>query len=298
MNELYITSLHTYPVKSCAGVELSTAEITPRGLIHDRDFMLVDDTGNYLSQRQIPQMALVVPRIGETAITLSSPGVEEIEVPLEIEQDDERLIQANVHGKPVYGQVVSDDLNEWFNTALPAYKDNEGFKLVRVREDLPRYIYGSYHGLDTSNQVGFADGYAILLTSEASLERLNGEMDEPVPMDRFRPNIVVGGEDLEPYDEDYWIGIDIGQLAAQVVKGCDRCQIPDVNQATAQVGKAVRVALKTRRGKNRYDKNNGGVFFGQNLNHVYVPGVSVSVGDPVIVYDRAEKPNIIFPSTI
>lgn len=288
-----VKSLHTYPLKSGAAVDVLESAVTLTGLEHDRNYMLVDDRGNYLSQRQIPELALVVPTIGETAITLSAPGVEDVDVPLELDPDDEELILTTVHGNPIYGQVVSQDVNAWFEEALPSYKQNTGYRLVKSREDKPRYIDDRYHKPGATNQVGFADSKSILVASLASLAALSTERGEPIPMDRFRPNIVVGGEGLPAYDEDYWQRIKVGNMSAFVVKACDRCVIPDTDQQTAEVGKDVRVALVSRRGVNVYDETNKGVFFAQNLNHVYEPGLRIAVGQTLEVIERGTEPNLV-----
>jgi uncharacterized protein YcbX len=255
--------------------------------------MVVDDENDFVSQRKVPELALVVPTIGEDSIVLSAPGVEAVHAPLEIEPDDRRLITATVHGRPVVGQIVRDDLIEWFTDVLPPYRGNRRFRLLHVRADAPTYIKERYRIDGASNQVGFADGNSMLLATEPSLAQLNACLDEPVPMNRFRPNIVVAGNGLIPYDEDYWTEIRIGALTAYVVKACDRCSIPDTDQATAAVGKAVRVALRTRKGINAHDVSNRGVFFAQNLNHVYAPGVVVKLGDPVGVVTRRPEPNVV-----
>lgn len=288
-----VTGLATYPLKSCAGLQLQEAHVTARGLEHDRDFMIVDDGGSFISQRKVPELALVSPTLGEASITLSAPGMQDVEVPLELEPDDERLVAATVHDKPVAGQLVGEELDEWFTAFLPRYKENRRFRLLRVREDLPRYINDRYHQPGASNQVGFADGNAMLLASERSLAQLNTQLDEPVGMNRFRPNIVVDGQALPAYDEDYWTEVRIGMLTAFIVKACDRCVIPDVDQKTAVVGKAVRRALVTRRGVNAHDQSNKGVFFAQNLNHVYAPGLTIRLGDTVDVVERSSESNVL-----
>lgn len=293
MNDVVVTGLFTYPVKSCAGVALELARVTPRGLELDRDFMLVGDDDSFISQRKVPELALVVPRIGERSIELTAPGMERVEIPLEPEPDDGRLVTATVHGKPVTGQLVDDELSEWFTAFLPRYKDNRSFRLLHVREDAPRLINERYRHPDASNLVGFADGNSMLLASEPSLAQLNTELEQPVPMNRFRPNIVVDGPGLEPYEEDRWTHVRVGALEAYVVKACDRCTIPDVDQDTAVTGKAVRRALRTRKGANAHDPSNKGVFFAQNLNHVYAPEVTVKLGDPVQVLSRAPVPNVV-----
>jgi hypothetical protein len=293
MSGITVTGLVTYPVKSCAGIALEEARVTPRGLELDRNFMLVGDDHSFISQRKVPELALIVPSVGESSISLTAPGMERVEIPLELEPDDSKLVTATVHDKPVAGQLLSEDLSEWFTTFLPRYKDNERFHLLRVREDLPRLIKELYRQPDASNQVGFADGNSMLLASEPSLAQLNTELDQPVPMNRFRPNIVVDGPGLAPYDEDHWARISVGVLDAYVVKACDRCAIPDVDQSTAVTGKAVRRALRTRKGANAHDPSNKGVFFAQNLNHVYAPGVTVKLGDPVRVLSRTAQPNVV-----
>jgi len=293
MSEIRVTGLSAYPIKSCAGVRLPQARVTSRGLAHDRDFMIVDDNGSFVSQRQVPEMALIVPTIGATSLLLTAPGMPDAEAPLEIEPDDAELINATVHGHPVTGQIVREDLNDWFTSFLPRYRENRRFRLVHVREDAPRYIAERYQQAAASNQLGFADGHSILLATEPSLAELNLEMDEPVPMNRFRPNIVVDGEDLAPWDEDFWTYLQIGTLSAFVVKACDRCAVPDVDQDTAVTGKAVRRALTTRRGANAHDEANKGVFFAQNLSHVYKPGLTIALGDIVRVVQRTAEPNVV-----
>jgi MOSC domain-containing protein len=288
-----VTSLVAYPVKSCAGIALSEAVVTVRGLELDRDLMVIDDAADFVSQRKVPELALVVPTISERAITLKAPGMEPIELPLVSEPDDDTIIEATVHGRPVAGRHVGKDLDEWFTTFLPRYRDNRRFRVVRVCEDAPRYIKERYHLAGASNQVGFADGNSMLLASERSLAQLNRELAEPIPMDRFRPNIVIDGPGLAPYAEDAWTQLQIGAMTAYVVKACDRCAIPDTDQRTAVVGKEVRRALRTRKGANAHDASNTGVFFAQNLNHVHTPGLTIRVGDEVHVLARSLRPNVV-----
>lgn len=294
VDAITVTALNIYPFKSCAGLSLKEASITPTGLEHDRTFMVVDDDDDFVSQRKVPELAVVVPRMGERSITLSAPGMRDARVPLEPEPDDEKLVVATVHNKPVVGQVVGEHLDRWFTDFLPRYKKNHGFRLLRVREDVVRPIADRYRRPEASDRVGFADGHPISLATEPSLARLNAELDEPVPMNRFRPNIVLDGDGLAPYDEDFWTRVQIGELPAFVVKACDRCVTTDVEQDTGVTGTAVRRALaRTRKGVNVYDESNTGVFFMQNLNHVYTPGVKLRVGDTVEVLERSARPNVL-----
>jgi uncharacterized protein len=297
MDRPRVTSLVTYPVKSCAGIALSEAAVTIRGLELDRDFMVIGDDAGFVSQRQVPELALVVPTIGERAITLSAPGMEPIELPLSSEPDDRRIVEATVHGRPVAGQLVGEEPDEWFTTFLPRYRENRRFRVLRVREDAPRFIKERYHVAGASNQVGFADGNSMLLATEPSLAQLNRELAEPVPMNRFRPNIVIDGPGLAPYAEDSWMRLQIGAMTAFVVKACDRCAIPDTDQGTAAVGKEVRRALRTRKGRNAHDESNTGVFFAQNLNHVHTPGLMIRLGDEVHVLERSPRPNVVLAAS-
>ncbi len=291
MGAITVTGLCTYPVKSCAGVSVEEALITPRGLEHDRDYMVVEEDGTFVSQRTVPELALVVPTLRADVIELAAPGMETLEVPLAPPPAEH--VDATVHGKPVAGQRLGEAWDEWFTTFLPPREGGGGYRLLRVREDAPRYVSEHYRRAEASNQVGFADGHSMLLASERSLARLCEEMEAPVPMNRFRPNIVVDGEGLEPYDEDFWTALRVGPLEAFVVKGCDRCTIPDVDQDTAVVGKAVRRALVSRRGFNAHDEANTGVFFAQNLVHVFRPGTRLRVGDTVDVLERSPDANVV-----
>jgi uncharacterized protein YcbX len=288
-----VTGLFTYPVKSCAGIELSEAVVTVRGLELDRDFMVIDDAADFVSQRKVPELALVVPTIGERAITLAAPGMEPIELPLASEPDDPGIVETTVHGRAVSAQLIGEELDEWFTTFLPRYRDNRRFRVVRVRDAAPRYIKERYHLAGASNQVGFADGNSMLLASEPSLAQLNREMAQPVPMNRFRPNIVIDGPGLAPYAEDSWTRLQVGAMTAFVVKASDRCSIPDTDQRTAAVGKAVRRALRTRKGANAHDDSNTGVFFAQNLNHIHTPGLTIRLGDEVQVLAHSLRPNVV-----
>lgn len=255
--------------------------------------MLVDEDGDFVSQRKVPELALVVPVIGSGSITLTAPGMDDTELALDSRREGERLVTATVHGNAVTGQLVGEEMDAWFTELLAGYGRRERFRLLRTREQSPRVLKERYRRPDASNTFAFADGSPMLLASESSLERLNGELDEPVPMNRFRPNIVVGGEDLEPYAEDRWTLIRIGALRTYVVKPCARCVVTDVDQETARVGKAVRRALTTRAGVSAYDRDTNGVFFAQNLNHVYEPETTVRVGDPVEVLETRPDPNVI-----
>jgi hypothetical protein len=293
MGEITVTGLITYPIKSCAGIELRESRVTQKGLALDREFMLIDEDGDFLSQRKVPELALIAPSVGEGGLTVNAPGMDPLKIPLELEPDDTRLVTATLHGKPVTGQLLEESVSEWFSGFLPPYRGQSRFRVLQVRDDVPRYISDRYRREAASNRVGFADGSAMLLASVPSLAELNSRMADPVPMNRFRPNIIVDGPDLDPYEEDHWTELRIGGLRAFVTKPSDRCVTTDVDQATGVTGKAVRRALTARRGVNAYDESNSGVFFAQNLNHLYESGATVRVGDVVEVVARRATPNVV-----
>jgi uncharacterized protein len=288
-----VTGLYTYPVKSCAGISLGETPVTPRGLLYDRDFMLIDAHNRFVSQRQVSELALIRPTIAGDRLRMSAPGMPALGVPLARDANPGDRIEATVHEHPVVGTCVGSEYDEWFSAFLPPYGETARYRLLRVLEREARPVGGRYRRADASNELGFADSQPLLLASERSLAALNALMDLPVPMNRFRPNIVIDGPELDAYEEDHWTQLRLGELRAYVVKGCDRCAIPDVDQQTARTGKEVRRALVARRGFNAHDLSNTGVFFAQNLNHVYAPGTTVRVGDPVEVLERQEAPNVI-----
>lgn len=288
-----VTELHTYPIKSCAGISLQESAVGSRGLLYDREFMLVDRDNRFLSQREIPAMALIGTSLREGALRVTAAGMPDLEIPLEPGPGAGERVQATVHGTPVTGELVGESYDDWFSSHLPPHKGTERYRLLRVVESSAPQVETLYRRAGAANELGFADAQPILLASQRSLAELNLHMESPVPMNRFRPNIVVDGPALEPYEEDHWRELRLGDMMAFVTKACDRCAIPDVDQATGETGKAVRRALVSRKGVNALDDSNTGVFFAQNLNHVCVPGISLRVGDPVDVLLRAEQPNVI-----
>lgn len=296
-----VTRLFTYPVKSGAGIEVQASVVGPRGLENDRDYMLIDPAGNYLSQRQIPEMALLIPEIGESALRLSY-GSYSFDIPRELKPDNSAVVDGNVHGNPVKGQVVSAEAGEWLTEVLPRYKDGERLRLIKVRDDLQRFVLPKYRRPGASNMVGFADGFPILLVSEASFAELSTVIPEDErDIRRLRPNIVVAGENLEPYAEDYWREVSINGVAVYCVKACARCNVPNVNQQTAKITKSVTKALtKTRSGSDpTVDTPEGkrpqnGIFFGQNMTPRFSFGPQiVRVGDTLEVLTSSTERNVL-----
>jgi uncharacterized protein YcbX len=303
MSDIRVESLHTYPIKSCGGVRIQSPDITEYGLELDRFFMLTDRDGNFISQRTKPELALVQPDIWNSGpdfidMEVTAPGL----APLILGHETHLVgvydyAETYVHGKPVAAVRTTKEADDWFSEYLKT-----PVSLVAKDVAKPRHINDRYARYDSANQAAFADGFPMLLASQASLDEHNRQMAEqtgagPIPMNRFRPNIVVSGENLEPYDEDYWRRIQIGKMIAYVVRPCKRCAIPYIDQITGQStgNKAVGKTLATtRRGwdTTKPDDDGKGVFFAQNLAHVYEDGLWITQGQEVIVFDRSDEPNI------
>ena len=246
---------------------MQSADLGATGLLHDRRWMLVDGAGKFMSQRRHPRMALISPRFTPGRLVVSAPGMPDLEVPLEGEPAEQ--IDVEVWGDLQRGAPVGGYADRWFGGFLSV-----PCRLVRKPDDDVRSVDSAY--ARSGDQTSFADGFPLLLISEASLEDLNGRLESPVPMNRFRPNLVVRG--CGPYAEDGWSELRIGEATFRVAEACPRCAITTVDQESGERGKEPLRTLAT------YRKAGGEVWFGRNLIHTST-GV-VSVGDPVEVTPR------------
>ncbi|WP_088892736.1 MOSC domain-containing protein [Leptolyngbya ohadii] len=247
-----VTAINIYPIKSCRGISVQSAELTPWGLQWDRQWMIVTPEGEFITQRTLPELALIEPVITAESLYLMAPGQRDFQVPLQ-QSDPGKSMQVTVWGDRCQAIDQGDAVAAWFSRALgtPA-------RLVRIGTGYDRPVDAKYDR-GTTAQVSFADSYPLLLISEASLEDLNQRLDEPLPMNRFRPNLVVSG--CSAYAEDEWQQIQIADVLLDVVKPCTRCIITTTDQETTDRGKEPLATLSTyRRWKN-------GVIFGQNLIH-------------------------------
>ena len=247
---LRVTGLFYYPIKSCKGISVNEAEIDPTGFKNDRLLMLVDDHGRFLTQRKIPRMALITPRLADDRLTLSAPGM------------DERTFALQSSGKEPDVRVWKDTLKAVDQGAMPAewFSDflGTGCRLVRMTNRHIRPLPPK-HTISSDARVSFADGFPFLLTAEESLDDLNRRLEVPVSMERFRPNIVISG--LPPYAEDRLTAIQIGTVTFTIAKPCARCVITTIDPETGRQGVEPLRTLSTYRLK----KNK--VLFGQNLIH-------------------------------
>jgi len=257
-----ISGLYVYPIKSCAGISLDSAELNATGIRYDRRWMLVDETGEFMSQRAHPRMALISTHLSDEHLTVSAPDMPYLQVPFGPTNED--LIDVSVWGDMNQGAPVGKEVDRWFREFL-----DFPCRLVRKPDDDPRPVDSVY--AESGDQVSFADGFAFLLISEASLEDLNGRLEDPLPMNRFRPNFVVRG--CNPYAEDEWGQVRIGGIPFRVAEACPRCAVTTVDQKTGTRGKEPLRTLAT------YRKSDGEVFFGRNLIHDALG--TVRVGDTV-----------------
>jgi uncharacterized protein YcbX len=257
-----LSGLYVYPIKSCGGVALESAAVSETGLRYDRRWMLVDGAGGFMSQRAHPRMALISPRITADRLAISAPGMPDLEVPLE--RQTRGRIDVEVWGDAQRGEPAGRRADLWFGRFL-----DYPCRLVHKPDDDVRLVDSLY--AEDGDQISFADGFSFLLISEASLDDLNGRMEEPVPMNRFRPNLVVRG--FEPYAEDGWSQVRVGSVPFRVAEPCPRCAVTTVDQKTGERGKEPLRTLAT------YRKTGGEVWFGRNLIHASLG--TVRVGDPV-----------------
>ena len=251
MTVIEVSGLFVYPVKSCAGIALDEARVTTTGFDYDRRWMVVGDDGRFLSQRQHPALARVRVRLNGEFLQLDAPNVAQLEIPLEETTGPTRRV--TVWKDECAAIDEGQSAAEFFSSFLQV-----GARLVRLADENSRPLGTST--AQPGDRVSFADAYPFLLLSEASLDGLNRRLSLPLPMDRFRPNIVVRG--CPAHAEDGWSSVRIGDVDFRVVKPCARCVVTTTNQETGERGPEPLRTLST------YRLFDGEVNFGQNLIHV------------------------------
>ncbi|HET6296015.1 MAG TPA: MOSC N-terminal beta barrel domain-containing protein [Kribbella sp.] len=281
-----VSALTYYPVKGLAGVSVDHAEVTASGLTHDRLFMLVEPDGTFLSQRSLPAMARLRVDVLDDgrALRLSADGTDDLEV--QVAYDGKRR-DVSLFGKWFGDGVLQDPAaHAWFSEQLGTRT-----QLVRVTPEHERPGWGVNPG-----QTGFADAHALELTSLSSLDGLNQRIvetgGEAIPMNRFRPNIVISGWP-EPHTEDRVLRASAGSLEFGYAARAIRCAVPTVNQATGE--KAGPEPTRTLASYRREPAYGGGVSFGIKLG-VLTPG-TVHVGDEILVHEWLPEGPDPAPST-
>jgi uncharacterized protein YcbX len=267
---MHLSEINIYPVKSLKGIGLSESIVEDRGLRYDRRWMLVDATGQFLTQREYPIMARITIGLKESDFVAACDG-SEISVPLSPDTDEFRPVK--IWSSTVRSEVYPGEVNDWFSRTMGVE-----CSLVSMPEGAHRAVSPSYAVRRFKDVVSFADGYPFLLLGEASLADLNSRLAEPVPMNRFRPNFVVTGG--EAFAEDNWKIIRIGTTIFHVVKPSERCVLTTVDQDAGR-----KTGVEPLRTLSIFRNKGGKVLFGQNLIAENV-GETIRVGDNVQVLER------------
>jgi len=259
-----IQALNVYPVKSCRGIALEHARITETGFEHDRQWLIVDDKNRFVTQREMPRLALIEIALDSTHLRLRAPGMTELTIGIEARGASVEVVcWRDLCAAFDMGEVASDWLSEYLGTR---------HRLVRFDAARKRASPAEWTGeMLALNQ--FSDAFPWLVISQASLDDLNTRLPAPLPMNRFRPNIVIGG--VEAYAEDRIHEIRVGEARLRVVKPCTRCAITTTDQSTAEreSDQPLR-ALK----QYRFSRELKGVLFGQNAILVAGLGQALRVG--------------------
>ena len=273
-----VSELILYPIKSCAGMAVGEAMVTIAGLsangVHDREWMLVTEEGQFLTQREHPRMALITPRANGHLLDVTAPGAAPLV--LELAAPDGPARQVQVWDDSVIAADCGDAAATWFSDVL-----GSPCRLVRFRRGVVRPTSAKWTG-GVPAETRFADGYPLLLVGAASLADLNARLAAagraPLPMNRFRPNLVVDG--IEAFEEDYLESIEAGGLALKPVKPCARCPMPSVDQSTGEFGPDPLDILQTYRANPKLD---GAITFGMNAIVLEGDGQVLHVGQDVAV---------------
>ena len=257
-----ISDLFVYPVKSCAAVRMEQVVIVPTGFEHDRNWMVVDADGAFVTQRERPSLALVTPQVGDDGIVLQAPGMEPLDLPAEAAGAP---ITVTLFGETQPAIAASAAADDWFSRYLGGR-----FRLVRCDPHVLRPGGVQYPARDAA-PTSFVDNYGVLVISQASYAALNRKLPHAVPMNRFRPNIVVTG--VEDHEEDYITLARCGDVALRFVNPCFRCSLTAIDQQNGMPGLDPLPVLSTY----RYDEAAKGVKFGAYA------AISGGVGDRLLV---------------
>jgi uncharacterized protein len=264
---VHLASIHRYPVKSCAGISERELRLTATGLPYDRFLMVVTPDGAAVTQREVPALATVTTQLHGSVLTISSPSGDEAALDLADtgEGMPELVVSVWEHRGPALdaGDALAD---------LISAHVGHSYRVVRIGRDHQRGA--EPHRSGGGEPLSFADGFPLLLATLASLDDFNSRSPESVSMNRFRPNLVISG--AEPFAEDQWRTIRVGDVEIDVVKPCTRCTVTTVNQETGS-----RAGAEPLRTLGTYRRGRKGVVFGQNGVHRSLG--TLRVGDPVEV---------------
>jgi len=272
---MHLTGLFLYPVKSLGGCSVPAGDVDDLGLVGDRRFMLIDETGKFLTQRTLPRMALIRTALSPEWLTLSAAGAGSCVVPRRASLDPRPATVRTVSvwkSEGLLAEDCGDAPAAWLSDVLATK-----CRLVRIGDNYLRPVLKP--AARAGDRVSFADAAPFLILSEATLADLNDRLvaqgEDAVPMNRFRPNLVVAG--CPSFAEDTWARFRIGSVVFRAGGPCARCAVPTVNQETAERGKE---PLRTLANYRRDATDPTDVNFGQNLIHETKTG-ALRVGDPV-----------------
>lgn len=250
MTQAILSDIYIYPVKSLAGIKVSTWPVNEKGLLHDRKWMLIDSNNHFLSQRRVTEMALIKTQLIDDKLVLSTSASNSISLPLNPVGGDE--INTTIWKDQCIAKTTSKEASQWLSNFL-----NIECQLVYQPDNVVRIVDPNY--ATANDRVNFSDGFPFLIVSEASLTHLNHAMNLQLPMQRFRPNLVISNCDA--YAEDSWREIQINNINFRLPKACSRCSVPTIDIETAKTSKEPLTTL------NRLRRWNNRVFFGQNALH-------------------------------
>jgi uncharacterized protein YcbX len=262
-NDFYISELFIYPIKGLSGIKLTQSQVTERGFMWDRRWMLVDEQNQFISQRTFPQLCQFKLNLLQNGFNVNFDG-ESIFLPFEIKDGYRQLV--NIWNDEVMAIEAPHELNVFFASLLKI-----NCKLVYMPSSSNRLVDKNY--VENDYQVSFADGYPILIIGRESLNLLNEKLEYTIPMNQFRPNIVFEGG--SPHIEDTWDKIVINNVELKGVKPCGRCKVITINQETATSSKEPLKTLATYR---NFDNK---INFGQNT--IVVKAGNIATGDKIII---------------
>jgi uncharacterized protein YcbX len=259
-----LEGLFVYPVKSCRGIARESERVESTGLAGDRHWMLVRPNGRFVTQRELPRMALIGTALDGEALTLTAPGRGSLRVARDAGREALAVVVWKFSGS---GIDCGDEAATWASAFL-----DTPLRLVRFDPEQPRVCPAEWTQ-GTTAVTEFADGYPMLVISRASLADLNSRLPKALPMERFRPNLVIDG--VEAYDEDRIHELRAGDLAIRFVKACTRCSITTTDQQRGELdGIEPLATLKTY----RHDRELKGVIFGHNVITTSGVGSTLRVG--------------------
>lgn len=272
MSSVTVHELNLYPVKSARGIPKTRVRLAATGLEWDRHWMIVREDGTFLSQRTHPSLTLIVTDLTGDGLTLTAEGFGTLNLPL-APKGPPRAVR--IWKDACAGLDQGDEAAAWASSVL-----DEAVRVVRTPATPDRRANPDFAGPQPS-PLAFPDGYPVLVCNRASLDDLNQRLPETLPMDRFRPNLVLEG--LPPFAEDRIASLEIGPIVLTLVKPCTRCIMPSTDQRTGIRGLDPLPVLRTF----RFDRKLLGVTFGENAVITHGVGEFLALGDPCrVTYDN------------